>query len=376
MEPGFDSPLGRIVCWLLIGSGLTGCHCDSDTTPADIETSDTGDTDSDTGTSVIVDTSTEFDTDILNNCEDGWCKAAPGTFIFGSPPTEPCRGDYRERQVEVTLTRGFIIKQTEVTQADWEAVGFPNPDFVKDPELPFRSADWYEALAYCNALSEKEGLDTCYSLENCTGEIGGGCPELDENGDWICAENTYQCDPNVRKYPGVYDCPGYRLPTRAEWQYAARAGTTTATYNGDMTTDWTGECIREPVVDPIGWYCHNSGPETNPQRVALKRPNPWGIYDMIGNVWEWINDVDTGLSLEHDEGKPSPLVDPIGANMAGNPFRGTSGSGPGSKGCMSRSAWSGGNPPELRLSVLGFRPVRTIFSSDPDAGPDSGPGKK
>jgi len=263
--------------------------------------------------------------------------------------------------VEVTLTHGFVIKQTEVTQADWEAIGFPNPDYDKDPELPFRSADWYEALAFCNALSEKEGFDTCYSLTDCEGQIGGGCPELDEDGNWICSDDTYRCDPNVRKYPAVYDCPGYRLPTRAEWQYAARAGVTAATHNGDVITDYgNGECVQDLVLEPIAWYCHNSG--VKPQRVAQKRPNNWGLYDMIGNVSEWINDVDTGLSLEADEGEPGPLVDPIGAPaIEDHPLRGNSGSNIVSLGCQSRSAWSGGSNPELRISTKGFRPVRTVF---------------
>jgi formylglycine-generating enzyme required for sulfatase activity len=89
-------------------------------------------------------------------------------------------------------------------------------------------------------------------------------------------------------------CAGYRLPTESEWEYAARAGTTTATYNGTEAGAETCEyCSSSPVLDPIAWWCGNSGDKTHP--VGKNDPSPrmankWGLYDMLGNVWEWVED--------------------------------------------------------------------------------------
>lgn len=98
----------------------------------------------------------------------------------------------------------------------------------------------------------------------------------------------------VRQTTGsVYDCAGYRLPTDAEWEYAARAGTRTPYYTGPMLST-SNRCEDEPALDGIAWYCTNSvGQVTNP--VAQKLPNPWGLYDMLGNVQEFATDEYTGL---------------------------------------------------------------------------------
>jgi formylglycine-generating enzyme required for sulfatase activity len=117
--------------------------------------------------------------------------------------------------------------------------------------------------------------------------------------------------------PTAYECTGYRLPTRAEWQYAARAGTTMAFYSGAITpgekaeispaSSTAAECdpsMRDPMLDPIAWYCQNSGLIAHP--VGGKLPNAWGLHDMLGNVQEMLHDVDRARSPRF------PARDPFG----------------------------------------------------------------
>lgn len=314
-----------------------------------------------------------------------WSEIPAGTFMAGSPETEPCSANIAEAQVEVTLTHPFIMKKTKVTQGEWKAVGYPNPEPRKDPELPFASANWFEALAFCNKISKLEGLDTCYDLSSCKGKIGSGCPEIDEDGSWKCSLNSntpkslYVCSENVRKYESdPYSCPGYRLPTRAEWEYAARAGTTTANYFGEITTnDW--DCYDDPAVSPIAWYCDNSNLQSQP--VGQKQPNAWDLYDMFGNTKEWIDEVFTARDLAYNELKAGwnpentedHLTDPIGAPYDIDNRRGTSGCYYASEGCDCRSGKSSGSYYDMRRSSVGFRPVRTIQSiSDGGAQSDGG----
>ncbi len=314
-----------------------------------------------------------------------WSEIPAGTFMLGSPETEPCRGPVGEIQVQVTLTNPFMIKKTEVTQGEWEGVGFPNPEPKKDPNLPFATANWFEALAFCNKLSELDGLETCYDLSSCDGKVGSGCPEIQDDGGWKCSSNSntpkdlYVCTENVRKFEShPYDCPGYRLPTRAEWEYVARAGSTAATYNGDVLTS-DSDCVEDATIEPIAWYCHNSGLKSHP--VRKKRPNDWGLYDMLGNVWEWSDDIATGWNLAYNELKAGwnpentedHLTDPVGAPYGVNDNRTVHGGTYIMRGCKCRSATAIGYPEDMRISLVGFRPVRTIASpSDAGPGPDGG----
>jgi formylglycine-generating enzyme len=311
-----------------------------------------------------------------------WVEIPVGSFTFGSPDGTPCMGSMTEKETPVMLTRPFLMAKYEITQRNWAAVGFPvPPNTPLCDNCPVMYLTWYEALAWCNALSRFEGREECYDLSSCQGEIGGGCPE----GMGMCSvdENAYRCDGKTRMHDSMYDCNGYRLPTGPEWEYAAKAGTTTNTYNGDITMDSDGICVDEPILNDIAWYCHNTGyVSVDPwspdslnllQEVGLKQPNPFGLYDMLGNASEWVDYVSTGFALDSNEGKPGEaLIDPIGTTEDDDVRRDLRGGTYHSVGCRTRSADQVQEGGDIRGPGYGFRPVRTLPSTAPDAGADSG----
>jgi formylglycine-generating enzyme required for sulfatase activity len=165
-----------------------------------------------------------------------------------------------------------------------------NPSLFKGcgDACPVESVRWWDAIAYANARSKAEGLPECYAPAGCQ-----GTPGLDLACTGVSGAGRA--------------CKGYRLPTEAEWEYAARAGTTTSTYNGDVDAAHLACETGNPVLDPIAWFCGNSdvgypgaygckanggeGPDTCGTRpVAGQSPNDWGLFDMLGNAWEWVED--------------------------------------------------------------------------------------
>ena len=170
-------------------------------------------------------------------------------FLMGSQAGETGRS-YDEVQHEVVLTREITVAATEVTQSEWNELMPVNPSTFVGDDLPVHNISWYDAVEYCNALSDEDGLTLAYVVD----------------GPLV----TWDRDAN-----------GWRLPTEAEWEYACRAGTTTGLYNGELTDV---RCGADALLDAVGWYCGNA---TEPQAVQQKTANANGLYDMSGNVREW-----------------------------------------------------------------------------------------
>ena len=251
-----------------------------------------------------------------------------GMFTMGSDDTADMDASPPH---QVTLTTGFYMGIYQVTQEQYQAVMGTNPSyFSSNPtsgdvqaRRPVESVSWYDAIVFCNRLSIMEGLNPAYSISGSTNPDNWGSIPTDwNNSTW----NTVTIEPGSN---------GYRLPTEAQWEYACRAGTTTA-YN-------TGASIS----DDTGWYSSNSNSMTH--EVGKKPANAWGLYDMHGNVrewcWDWRGDYESGAQ-----------TDPLGASSG--PIRVIRGGWWTESAEYLRSAARGGGYPNNRYNNCGFRLVR------------------
>jgi len=248
-----------------------------------------------------------------------------GSFFMGSDS-----GNSNERPVHTVTLSSFYMGKYEVTQEQWVAVMGSNPSAYKGSpasgenqwKRPVEQVSWYDALVFCNKLSMKEGLTPAYSISGSTDPtVWGTVPR-----DWDSTWNAVTI---------VAGSTGYRLPTEAQWEYAARGGYGSPgnyTYSGSNT------------VDDVAWYIDNSGYKTH--EVGKKAPNGLGLYDMSGNVWEWCWDW-------YGDYSSSAQTNPTGA--ATGTYRVARGGGWYSDASITRSVLRDYGNPHIRVSHVGFR---------------------
>jgi formylglycine-generating enzyme required for sulfatase activity len=236
-----------------------------------------------------------------------------GTFVMGSPESEAGRYKDEGPQHKVTISRPFYMSTTEINQREWMEIMENNPSQFRGDDLPVEQVSWFDALEYCNRRSELENLNPAYTIDK-------------EN-------NTAACD---------WTANGYRLPTEAEWEYAARGGALGKNYIYSGGNN----------ANRVAWYAENSDAMTHP--VGMKQANELGLYDMSGNVWEWCWDY-------YDWYPAEAQIDPVGPETS--LYRVLRGGGWSEPADGVRPATRGGNVPDVHgdggTTGGGFRILRS-----------------
>jgi len=265
-----------------------------------------------------------------------------GTFQQGQGPNDPCSYS-DETPFTHTLTKNLAVMATEVTRGMWADLKGEQSSLPTDPtntsygsgmDNPVQSVTWHEAILFANLLSVEQGLTRCYYKD-----ASFTTPVVNGNH----TSGSFYCDWNAN---------GYRLPSEGEWEYFCRAGTTTPFWVAEPNfTSCSGYCSAGglPILESAAWFCANDNGRSEP--VASKLANPWGLYDVHGNVWEWCWDWYGGYP-------GGTATDHRGASSGSDRvFRG---GGWGGSAHYCRSAYRSGIYPDYRFSRFGFRLCRSV----------------
>ncbi|MBZ0197529.1 MAG: formylglycine-generating enzyme family protein [Ignavibacteriales bacterium] len=190
-----------------------------------------------------------------------------GSFVMGCyDPSLDCDDD--ETELRDVTVYGFYISTTEISQGVYDEVMGRNISLIKEPTLPVNNVSWYDAIEFCNKLSLKHKLNPCYIIKG-------------------------------RKVTCNFSANGYRLPTEAEWEFAARGG--------NLSKGWLFAGSNDPFT--VGWFKENSAGRARPSKQ--KAPNELGLFDMSGNLWEWCWDI-------YGPYEQTEVIDPKGAEKGGS----------------------------------------------------------
>ncbi len=196
------------------------------------------------------------DPELIENINSKLVLIKGGSFEMGSEGFEK-----NETPIHTVNLNSYYILNTEITQEEYRAVTGHNFSNNKGAKLPVEEVSWYDAVVFCNMLSDACDLNPAYSLNGSKNVADwGSVPRIDSTSEEKTLWNSIECD---------FSADGYRLPTEAEWEYAAGAS-------------------EAPDFATTSWYKENSGALTH--AVAEQSPNKNGLYDMNGNVWEWCQD--------------------------------------------------------------------------------------
>lgn len=258
-----------------------------------------------------------------------------GEFWMGSPETEPGRGnDEIRHRVRVSA---FAMAKYPVTQKLYQEVMGDNPSYRKGEDLPIEMVSWFDAVRFCNKLSERVGLRPCYRIVEPKQPMPQQQKEEEGDDAWAKARPEVEWEQSGE---------GYRLPTEAEWEYACRAGTETAYSFGDDPAQ----------LGDYAWFGSNS--EVRTHEVGTKKPNGWGLYDLYGNVWEWCWDWYGEYQATRDNDSSVMVSCPIGPPIGDR--RVLRGGSFAFEPVELRCAARGWFLPEDRLQAWGFRCVRGV----------------
>ena len=255
----------------------------------------------------------------------------PVEFRMGSPPVESDRRE-GERAHRRRIGRSFAIASKPITVEEFQRFLKERPDVKHiytrkqspEPRGPAIAVTWFEAAQYCNWLSEKEGL-----------------PES----EW-CYPKHADIKKGMKPNPDYLKRKGYRLPTEAEWEFAARAGSTASGYYGASLE----------LLPRYAWFMQNADDRAWP--VGEKRPNDLGLFDATGNVWNWVHE--RGFFYPKQEGTAAILDEEDMRVIDDEHTQGSRGGSFWSQAVTARLAYRNALPPTSRQSGMGFRPARTL----------------